>query len=279
MVEDRLQEKKLRLRRILSNLHSAVVAFSGGCDSALLLAVASEVMDDCIAVTARAPIFPPEELQRAKTMAAQLGVEHLVIDFHPFEMDDFAANTPQRCYYCKRRLLELMREIADERGLQHVIEASQLDDAGDFRPGLRAVDELGVRSPLMEAGFGKKDVRALSKAMGLMTADLPSAACFASRIPYGTRIDSGMIAQVAEAEAVLRELGFEQVRVRHHGEIARIEVPPTDLCRLVSDPGRSDILRRLREIGFTYITADVAGYRTGSMNEALEEEETSGETN
>lgn len=277
MAAPEITEKEQDLREELADLGEAVIAFSGGTDSTLLLAVAAEEIDTVLAVTARAPIFPDEELQRAKDLAERFGVEHAIIDIDPFEVTGFAENDPRRCYYCKRHLMQRLRQIADVRDIAHVLEASQTDDMDDYRPGMEALCELGIRSPLMDAGLGSRDVRLLSEQMDLPTADLPSMACFASRIPYGTRITPELIQQVADAEDVLRGLGIDQVRVRHHGEIARIEVAADEFERLLDAQARKDIVRLLKTIGFTYVTLDLDGYRTGSMNEALTGDETSGE--
>lgn len=261
-----IEQKLSRLYQILSGYESAVIAFSGGVDSSLLLkAVADTLGEKVVAVTVRSVINPPGEVDDAVKLAEAIGVKHRLIDLDPLQYEEFVTNPPLRCYHCKKKIMGLMFDVAREHGCKHVLDGVNADDTGDYRPGMQAARELGVKNPLLEAGLTKADIRELSRRTGLSTAEKPSAACLASRFPYGTRITAEALKRVAAAEVFLRSRGFTQVRVRDHGNLARIEVPGEEIPGLLVDTAK--IAARLKELGFTYITMDLQGYRTGSMNE------------
>jgi uncharacterized protein len=257
-----------RLEAELAQLGSACVAFSGGVDSSLVLAAAVRALgaSHVVAFTAVSATYLPEELQTARDLAAGLGVRHVVVETHEFDDPAFTDNPRERCYFCKRELVAEMARVAAETGCAALLDGANLDDLGDHRPGMRATAEGGVAHPLLVAGLGKEEVRRLSKELGLVTWDAPQQACLASRIPYGEPITVEKLQAVAAAERVLRELGFRQCRVRHHGSSARVEVEGDDLGRALE--ARATITRRLRALGFTYVTLDLEGFRSGSMNEA-----------
>jgi uncharacterized protein len=247
-----------------------LVAYSGGVDSTLLLCVASQVLGkNVLAVIATSETYPQKEVRAARSLARQLGVDHLVVKTRELENPKFAQNSPLRCYHCKQELFSRLKKIAEERSIPSILDGSNYDDRSDYRPGSKAAKELGIRSPLREAGLTKAEIRALSKASGLPTWDKPSLACLASRFPYDTPIKRRNLVQVGKAEDILRELGLTQVRVRHHGEIARIEVKPAEFGKIMTVKTRERISRHLKKLGYTYITLDLDGYRTGSLNEPL----------
>ena len=265
-----MSDKFLKLKEILKQTGGVAVAFSGGVDSTFLAAVAQQVLGSrAIAVTALSATYPAWEQKEALELARRIGIRHIEVSTHELDDPCFAQNPPDRCYYCKKELVHFVRAAADREGIHFIADGTTVDDLGDHRPGRRALAEGGAISPLLQAGLTKDEVRELSRQMGLPTADKPSLACLASRIPYGTAITADKLKAVDEVENVLWKLGFKQLRVRHHGEIARIEVPPDELAHLCDSVIRAQVLKVAKASGFKYVTADLQGYRTGSMNEVL----------
>lgn len=259
-----------KLKEIVKGLESAVVAFSGGVDSALLVKVCHDVLgDNALAVTAVSETYPEFELDEAKKSAEDIGIKHLVIETRELANKEFSKNPPDRCYYCKTELFSQLKGIAKEHGFKNILNGSNVDDDGDFRPGHKAATEFGSRSPLKEAGLTKDDVRSISKQLGLSTWNKPSFACMSSRIPYGQEITAGKLSMILESENYLRDIGFKNFRVRHHNTIARIEVPDEDIVKLLDGDLRGAIVKKFKEVGFNYITIDIEGLRSGSMNEVL----------
>jgi uncharacterized protein len=257
-----------RLEAELAELGSACVAFSGGVDSSLVLAAAARTLgpEQVVAFTAVSATYLPEELRTARDLAMSLGVRHVVVETHEFDDPAFVGNPRERCYFCKRELVAELARAAHEVGCAALVDGANLDDLGDHRPGMRATAEGGVAHPLLAAGIGKAEVRRISKELGLVTWDAPQQACLASRIPYGEPITKEKLHTVAAAERVLRELGFRQCRVRHHGSVARVEVESGDLGRALEQ--RETIAHGMHDLGFTYVALDLEGFRSGSMNEA-----------
>ena len=265
-------EKKLEnLKSELARMGKLAVAFSGGVDSTFLLKVSHDVLkNNVIAVTARSSTYPEREFTEARSFIEKLGIEHVVIVSEELDIEEFSRNPVNRCYFCKRELFAKIKEIARRYGIEYIADGSNLDDLDDFRPGMKALNEFNVISPLKDAGMTKDDIRKLSKEMELPTWDKPSFACLASRFPYGHEITREKLKMVEKAEQFLIDLGFKQVRVRHHGDIARVEVSSAERRKFFNEPLMDRVYDELKGIGFSYVALDLKGYRTGSMNEAVD---------
>lgn len=269
MIETEIEHRIEELEGIVAPHGSALVAFSGGVDSSLALAVAARALprEKVLAVTSDNETYLPSELEPAKEFVASLGVEHLIVDTRELDNPNYAENPTNRCYFCKSTLYSDLARMAGEKGMGCVVDGANADDEGDYRPGRKAARECGVVSPLSLAGVGKAEVRELAGHLGLPSWDKPALACLSSRFPYGQEITQEKLSQVTHAEEFLRSRGFRQVRVRHHGEIARLEVGGEELERAFAE--REEISAELQEAGFLYVTLDLAGYRSGSLNAAL----------
>lgn len=264
------EEKLKKLKDYLKELNSVAVAFSSGVDSTFLLKTAHDVLGDkVIAVTASSCSFPKRELNEAKSFCEQQGIKHIICESEELKIEGFSKNPENRCYLCKRELLQKIEKIAAENQIENIIEGSNMDDEGDYRPGLLAVAELGVKSPLRKAELTKAEIRMLSKKMGLSTWSKQSFACLSTRFAYGETITQEKLSMVDKAEQLLLDMGFRQIRVRIHGTIARIEILPKEFGKLMQEETRIFIVSKLKEYGFTYVTLDLQGYRMGSMNETL----------
>lgn len=269
-IDSELWKKYDQLKEYIASLDSVVVAFSSGVDSTFLLYAAREALgNQVMAVTASSCSFPARELNEAKKYCQDMGIHHVIVESEELKIEGFSKNPPNRCYLCKRELFEKIQEIAKKNSMKEVLEGSNLDDNGDYRPGLIAVAELGIKSPLRQVGFTKKEIRALSKELQLPTWEKQSFACLSSRFPYGEEINETKLSMVDRGEQLLLDLGFHQLRVRIHGNMARIELMPEEFPRFMEEKVRMKVYEEFKKIGFTYIALDILGYRTGSMNETL----------
>jgi len=264
------QAKYAQLQALLRDMESVLVAYSGGVDSALLLKVAHDVLGSrAMGALAVSPAYAPEETGEAMAVAEQMGIPVITLETHELEDERYVANDFNRCYFCKTELFTQLEPLAKKHNLRYIAYGVNKDDDGDFRPGQKAAREFNVRGPLKEAGMGKREIRAVARLLGVPVWDKPAMACFSSRIPYGSKVDVASLQMIYKAEKLLRDLGFHQLRVRHHDKIARIEVERSELPRLIEDEMSRIVTEGLRKIGYTYVTVDLLGYRTGSMNESF----------
>lgn len=264
-------DKYRQLCNTLSEMRRVIIAFSAGVDSTFLLKVAGDTLGwhNVLAVTGVSPSLAQRELDAVRNLASQLGAPLRLIETREMDNPNYVENSPRRCYHCKSELYTQLTSIAESEGYNYICNGANTDDTGDYRPGMDAAKEFAVRSPLLEAGMTKSDIRELSQQVGLPTWDKPALACLSSRIPYGTPVTILSLKQVEQAECLLRDHGFRVCRVRHHGNVARIEVPPADLPRLIADPLRSSIAAALKGFGYTYVSVDLMGFRSGSGNDVL----------
>jgi len=266
-----LSGKIKSIQTLLTSYDSVLVALSGGVDSSVLLKLAVDCLncDQVLAATAHSEISTPKELELAAQVAQICKVEHKIVYLSELEVPEFVANPPERCYYCKLNRFRLLQKLAAQQGLQVVADGSNQSDQGDYRPGIKALTELGIRSPLLECGFTKDEIRELARTLGLPNWNQPSNACLASRFPYGTRITAKNLSQVAQGEELLHSLGLTCCRLRHHGTMARIEVPPAQFSFFLDPARNQSVVTSIKNLGFAYVTLDLQGYRTGSLNEVI----------
>lgn len=269
-MKQELLNKYKRLIEYLTSLRSVAVAFSSGVDSTFLLYAANEALNEkVIAVTATSYTFPERELKEAKAYCEKMGIQHILVKSEELEIEGFSHNPKNRCYLCKRELFEKIQKVADTYQIDFIVEGSNLDDNGDYRPGLQAIAELGIKSPLREVGFTKEEIRELSQHFQIPTWNKQSFACLSSRFPYGDLISEKKLKMVDSAEQLLIDLGFHQLRVRIHGNMARIELDPSEFDKFMKEEIRNLVYKEFKNYGFSYITLDIRGYRTGSMNETI----------
>ena len=271
MLSPALQDKYIRLQQCLRDLAHVVVAFSGGVDSTLLLRVALDTLgrEHVLAITGASELIPAREIAEAEALARAVDAEHILLRDNVLGDELIAANPSNRCFFCKAKIFTKFASVAAEKGFTVLVDGANADDTGDWRPGQQAARNLGVRSPLLETGMTKADIRELSRELGVPTWQKPSYACLASRVPYGTKLTCEILGSIEAAEDFFHDLGFLQMRLRHHGELARIEVTEAEIPRLLEPDLRARVVAKLRELGYQYVTLDLQGYRTGSMNEVL----------